>query len=96
MAAVGGKVGGLLSIANNGLFAIQPASGQEYTVHNIYYAGSVQINQTDGVNVLNYMSDSSAGGMLGYNLNVTNTLYITIKNMSGSAMLIGYDGVQTT
>jgi hypothetical protein len=91
----GSKVGAIQSVANNAVLTIQPAGQAEYTIHNIHYGGAVQLIFTDGTNTINSLSDSSAGGMFGYNFNVTNALYLTIKNVSGGTILIGFDGVIT-
>lgn len=96
--AVGDKVASIVSVvANTGTLDIRPTAGIEWTVHNIYYnAGTtIEFYKTDGTNAIKFDSDTSAGARLGAVFHCTNTQWIQIKNTSGAAVLVGYDGVQT-
>lgn len=96
--AVGDVVTGISSVAaTTGVLDIRPATGVEWTVHNIYYnAGTtIEFYKTDGTNAIKFDSDTTAGARLGAVFHCTNTQWIQIKNTSGAAVLVGYDGVQT-
>jgi hypothetical protein len=93
--AAGDVYAGISSIANNAYLDIQPSSGVEAVIHDVYYAGAVEFHFYDGTNDINFDSDSSAGARLGMTWHCTNSVRVRIKNTSGGTMLIGYDGVQT-
>jgi hypothetical protein len=95
--AVGDVKSGIASVAPNGVLDIQPGSAsEEWVIHNIYYnQGSVEFYKTDGTNLLKFDGDSSQGARLGAVFHVTNAQWIQVKNTSGTATLIGYDGIQT-
>jgi hypothetical protein len=83
------------SVADDGLLDIQPASGEEWVIHNIYYAGAVELYVKDGTSSFKFDADASYGAKLCMAYHCTNTQYISVKNVSGGAALIAYDGIQT-
>jgi len=83
------------ALANNGTLDAQPASGGEAVIHNIWYGGAVEIYRNDGSNTVKINEDSSSGIMEWLAYHVTNAEYITIKNVSGGAVDVGYDGIYT-
>lgn len=94
--AIGDTKAGLQSISAGAVLDIRPPSGEEWIIHNFYYDnGPVEINKTDGTNVLKFDNDISSGGRLGTVFHVTNTQWIQIKNTTNTTTLIGYDGIQT-
>lgn len=94
--AVGDVVSGLsASVANNGTVNIQPASGVEWVIHNVYYSGAVELYTVNGANIIKFDSDTTFGARLGAVFHLNNTQYLQIKNVSGGAINIAYDGVQT-
>ena len=93
--AVGDVKSGLQSISANGYLDIQPSSGEEWVIHNIYHESDVQLEFYDGANSLVFDTDAGAGVYAKYAFHVTNTRRIRVKNTAASAKLIGYDGVQT-
>jgi hypothetical protein len=95
--ALGDKVTAIQSVvATTGVLDIRPASGIEWTIHNIYYSqGTVEFYKTDGTNNIKFDSDTSNGARLGAVFHVTNSQWIQVKNTAGTATIIGYDGVQT-
>jgi hypothetical protein len=82
-------------LANNGTLDAQPAAGGEAIVHNIWYGGAVEVYRNDGTNTVKIAEDDAAGIMEWLSYHVTNTEYITIKNVSGEAVDVGYDGIYT-
>lgn len=93
--AVGDVVNGLSSVAANAYLNIQPASGVEWAIHNIYHEGDIEIYLTDGTNYLLFDVDRGRGVYSPTVFHVTNAIYIAVKNIESAAQLIGYDGVQT-
>jgi hypothetical protein len=93
--AVGDVFSGLSSIAAAAYLDIQPSSGIEAVIHNIYHESDVQMEFYDGTNSLIFDTDSGAGVYAKYAFHVTNAKRIRVKNTAASAKLIGYDGVQT-
>jgi hypothetical protein len=87
---------GLTQETNNSSLTIQPAGTVEAVVHNIYVpAGSAwELYRTDGTNPIKIDSDAVTGR---YNLqiHVTNTQYLTLKNVSGSTIYMAVDGMIT-
>jgi hypothetical protein len=93
--AVGDVFSGLSSIAAGAYLDIQPASGVEAVIHNIYHEGAIDLELYDGTNSLVFDSASGKGVFAKYAFHVTNARRIRVKNTEASAKLIGYDGVQT-
>lgn len=87
----------IASVANNAYLTIQPAGSAEAVIHNIYYAGAVEFYRYDGTNNLKFDSDTATATFAreGLFLHVTNGSYARVKNVSGSTMLMGFDGVYT-
>ncbi|MEM1564054.1 MAG: hypothetical protein QW161_05225 [Candidatus Bathyarchaeia archaeon] len=93
--AVGDVKSDLQNIAAGSFLNIQPPSGEEWVIHNIYHASDVELHFYDGTNSLAFDTDAGPGVYAKYAFHVTNSRYIRVKNTSASAQLIGYDGVQT-
>jgi hypothetical protein len=81
------------AIANNGTKNIQPASGHEAVIHNIYTGmGACELYKFDNTTLSKI---DSASGWLGYAFHVTNTCYLQVKNVSGGSLNISFDGIYT-
>ena len=93
--AVGDVFKGLSSVSAAAYLDIQPGSGVEAVIHNIYHDGDISIEVYDGTNSLIFDTDTGAGVYAYYAFHVTNTQRIRVKNTAGTTKLIGYDGVQT-
>jgi len=94
--AVGDVKNGLSSVAANGELTIQPPSGEEWVIHNIYHEYDIDLILTDGTNNLTFDTETGAGVYAKYAFHITNSIYLKVKNKdSSNARLIGYDGVQT-
>jgi hypothetical protein len=91
--AVGDVFSGLSSVNAESYLDIQPSSGVEAVIHNIYHEGDVQIEFFDGTNSLVFDTDAGAGVYAKYAFHVTNTRRIRVKNTATTAKLIGFDGV---
>lgn len=77
--------------------SIQPGSDIEWVIHNIVYGGAVEIYMVDSVNgySIKFYSDVSEGAMIGMVFHCTNSVHYAVKNVSGSTIYVGYDGVVT-
>lgn len=93
--AIGDVRSGISSISSNGFLNIQPPSGEEWVIHNIYHEDSVELYFSDGTNNLLFDAEQGVGYWAWYEFHVTNSRYLRVKNVTASAKLIGYDGVQT-
>lgn len=93
--AAGDIINGHSSISNNSYLTLQPDSGVEWCIHNILYAGAVELEYYDGTNTIKFDADSAFGARLNLCLHCTNSKYYRVKNVSGGSIYIGYDGVQT-
>lgn len=83
------------NVTNNGFLDIRPGVGVEWTIQNLEYSGAVELYKTDGTNSIKVDSDTTGGGMIGRYFNATNAVYWQLKNVSGGAAFLSYDGVQT-
>lgn len=81
------------SIADTAYLTVQPTSGTEWIIHNIYLpaGSSVELYRTDGSNDIKI--DSGTDSWTGCVFHVTNGIYFKVKNVSGGAIYLGYDGV---
>lgn len=91
--AVGDAVQGLSSIATVAYASLQPASGIEWIIHNIYYEADVTIEVYNGTSALVFATKGSGGALNFHDFHCTNTIYIRVKNTNAASKLIGYDGV---
>jgi len=82
-------------LADDGTLNAQPAAGGEAVIHNIWFGGAVEIYRNDGTHTVLIDSAPAAGVMSWLSYHVTNTDYITIKNVSNGAADVGYDGMYT-
>ena len=82
-------------LADNGVLDAQPAAGGEAVIHNIYHGGDVEFYLNDDTNTVLIDSATGAGVISWLSYHVTNSIYITIKNVNGDAQDFGYDGMYT-
>ena len=95
--SAGAVVSGLSSVNNNAYLTIQPTGADEWVIHNIHAnTGGIELHYYDGANDVTL--DVPATTLTWYanlQLHCTATRYYRVKNVSGGALLIGYDGMQT-
>ena len=91
--AVGDTYSGESSIAAGAYLDIQPAGTVEAVIHNIYHESDAQLEQYDGANSLIFDTMAGAGVWASFAFHVTNSIRIRVKNTTGAAKLIGYDGI---
>lgn len=85
----------LSSIANDSYQTLQPTGTQELLIHNLYYDGAVEIYISDGTHRVKFDNDATYGARNGQYYKCTATIFIEVKNKSGSSMYIGADGYYT-
>lgn len=95
MAAGDAYVVGLTQETNNSSLTIQPGSGVEVVIHNIYTPeGSAwELYRTDGTNPIKIASGIAP--MFNLQLHATNSQYYTLKNVSGATIYVAVDGMVT-
>jgi hypothetical protein len=93
--AVGDVVADTASVADTAYMDIQPASGAEWVIHNLYWADDSELYKYDGTNAIAFQANTGAGALLNAQIHVNNTDYLRIKNVSGGAAICGYDGIIT-
>lgn len=93
--ALGSVVSSHQSINNGAYLNIKPSVGDEWVIHNIYVPNgkNVELYWSDGTN--ESLQDTNDGAWLNYHFHVTASYYLRVKNVSGSSIYIGYDGIQT-
>lgn len=93
-AAIGDTAALCQSIANNAFLDIQPGSGVEWIIHNLWFEDNVELQRYDGTNAVAVAQFTQ--GKLELTTHVTNSNRIRVKNIQGaSAKLICYDGIQS-
>lgn len=89
----GDAVGGISSITAAAFLAIQPGSGIEWIIHNIYHEAEAELYIVEGANTLLFDDAAAKGSWSAYFFHLTNTHYLKVKNTNAGAKLIGYDGI---
>lgn len=95
MAAILDKFTDIQSIADNAYLDVRPGTGEEVTIHNIYYEDDIEVYRYDGTNEILFLSASDNGCLAFYSFHCTRDDRIRLKNVAGTTKLIGYDGVYT-
>lgn len=92
--AAGDVKAGLSSIGAEGFLTIQPPTGEEWVVINIYTPSgkSAELYWTDGTNSI--LIDARPTGWVGYSFHITNSLYLKVKNADTASQYMGYSGIQ--
>lgn len=83
------------SLSNNAFLTVRPSVGVEVVIHNILVpAGSViGVTSYDGTNEVEWHNGS--GPLLSHNIGITNSDYMRVQNLSGSAITVVVQGVET-
>jgi len=85
------------SVSSSSFMDLQPGSGVEVVVHDIYVAAGVsyEIYYSDGTNNILYLAMPAGGGALNLQAHCTNTNYVRVKNVSGSSAFMAASGMTT-
>ena len=85
------------SVSAAAFMDLQPGSGVEIVVHDIYVpAGtSYEIYFSDGTNNILYLDMPAGGGALNLQAHCTNTNYVRVKNVSAAAAIMAASGMTT-
>jgi hypothetical protein len=91
--ASGDAVNGLESVNDSAFITIQPAAGVEWIIHNLFVPDgeSVDVYLTGSAGSILIMSVVTS--LFQHNFHLTNTQYLTMQNVSGGILLLGYDGI---
>src|SRR5689334_23144669 len=88
-------VGDMQTVADQASLVIQPTGTETWLIQNIDYGGAMQLYRVSAAGSILRDSDTGEGAMLGYDFNVTADQWLELKNVSGGAALLAYDGVKT-
>lgn len=86
---------GPTAIANNNYLTIQPVAGVEATIHNIHSSGASELSIYDGTNEIRIDASSTEIWWSNLTESITNGVYLRVKNVSGSSVLMHASGVVT-
>jgi hypothetical protein len=97
--AVGDIKSDVVSVGTGGTLDIQPPSGEEWKIHNLFVdaaaaSGSIDLIVYDGVDTLTAAA-LDPGLLSNLAIGVTNSIYLRLKNNDSAARALGYEGVQT-
>ena len=83
------------AVANSAFVDTAPINPAEAVIHNIYHGGTIELYWYDGVHTMLFDSQSGPGVYDFHAFHVNSSLRIYIKNISGAAIDIGWDGMYT-
>lgn len=95
MVNIGAVVASSGSVAAAAALTIQPASGEEWQINNIYFGAGVTLKKCDGTNETDFETITSKGALLKYTFNLTNTHFLKVYNDDAATQVIHYDGRRT-
>ncbi len=81
------------SIANGSYLNIQPSSGVEIEVRNVFFPATIELHYYDGTNDILFDASASFGGLYIPSFKCSNTKYVRVKNVSGSTQFLYTDAV---
>lgn len=91
--AVGDAVTTSATVTTTNYLDLQPGSGVEWIIHNVYYSGAVELYVYNGTLSLKYDADATYGGKEVMCMHCTNTYYYRVKNVSGGDIVVSYNGM---
>lgn len=91
--AAGDNVLAHSSIANNASLTIRPGASVEWQIFNLYMGGDWELYRTDGTHAVLIDSGSEPGSIQKRSMIASNTIYFTVKNVSGGSAYFGYDAL---
>lgn len=83
------------TIANDAYFNIQPGTGIEWCIHTIAHSAACTLYITNGTAYIQMDTDTTAGAWIDKTFFITNSIYLAVKNTSGSSADFAYTGVVT-
>lgn len=91
--AVSDMVAEHTEVLNTQYLTIQPSGTDIWAIQNIYipYGVECELYRTDGSSSV-LITKLTQSLLSPYTLNVSNSIYFTIKNVSGGSAYLGYDG----
>ena len=84
------------TLADDGYLDLQPDAGDEVVIHNLYFEDDVEVYKKDASVEFLIYSETGPDFLSNIAWHVTNTSYIRMKNVSGSADKdYSADGIKT-
>lgn len=97
MGSVKDMVGELVEIAAGNTYEIRPTiSGEQWTIHNLYIkpGDSVEVRKVTPSDADGVLFQPTTFGLYGqFNFHCREDLYLTVRNVTASAIKISFDGV---
>lgn len=85
----------LTSLAGLGTFTITAEAGDEWVVHNVYYSDAIDVVVKNGSVRCTIETSGGGGALTSYFIHVTEVHNIELVNRTGSAIVVGYDAIET-
>lgn len=92
---VGDVKKGIATVTTGAYLNIQPAAGEEWTIHNIFHAAEVELYVSNGTLTILFDSETQYGAWLRHAFDLANDFYLCVKNVNASSQVIAYCGKQT-
>jgi hypothetical protein len=80
-------------VTNGSFVEVQPSGTVQWVIHNIYGEGAFELYWYDGTNSIKIDTEAAVPWLANLELHVTNSVWVRIKNTSGSTFDFGYDGI---
>lgn len=95
MAAGDAYIASPVSTADAAHLDLQPSAGVEVVVHNVYVpeGTAIELYYYDGADTIKHFSTNTS--LYNVQFHCTNSVYIRVKNVSGSAAILAADGMTT-
>jgi len=83
----------IAAISASDTLTIQPGSGDEWVIHNIFTSGTIEFVVVNGSNSV--IVETTDESLTAYFFHANNTQYYKIINKEGSEIKAGYDAIET-
>ena len=91
--SIGDTIISLYTLPGSTTLNIQPDTGVEWEIHNIYAGATCSLSITDGSTSLQIGTLSSSSPVEKAKYEITNSVYLQLENTVGSTTLVSYMGV---
>jgi hypothetical protein len=85
--------GTISALGSLSTLVIQPDSGDEWVIHNIFTSGTVNFVAVNGGNSV-VVESSLTSCLTGYFFHASNTQYYKLINQQSSTIYAGYDAIE--
>lgn len=89
--ALGDTISAITSLTDAASYYIQPNSGAEWVLHNIYHGGDIDIRWSNITLTASLLSVAGPNMETNLQAHLTNSIFIVLG--CNSAQIVGYDGI---